>query len=148
MSSFPLSFEEIKELIAAVRENSFENFTLKQGEFELNITGCNNSKPTQFVETITETVDMPVINNDAAPLPLPGVVVASPIVGTFYEASAPDKPPYVQVGDRVHTGDILFIIESMKLMNEVVSEHSGIVREILVKNGEPVEYGQPILTIE
>lgn len=78
---------------------------------------------------------------------LEGNVITSPIVGTFYAAPAPDKAPFVQVGDKVKTGDVVFIIESMKLMNEVNSDFSGTVAEILVENGQAVEYGQPIMRI-
>ena len=77
-----------------------------------------------------------------------GNVVKAPIVGTFYAASAPDKPPFVTVGQQVKKGDVLMIIESMKLMNEVQSDFDGTVSEILVKNGDPVEYDQPIMIIK
>ena len=77
-----------------------------------------------------------------------GNVVKAPIVGTFYAASAPDKPPFVTVGQQVKKGDVLMIIESMKLMNEVQSDFDGTVAEILVKNGEPVEFDQPIMIIK
>ena len=77
-----------------------------------------------------------------------GKFVKAPIVGTFYAASAPDQPPFVKVGDQIKKGDVLFIIESMKLMNEVQSEIEGTVAEILVGNGEAVEYDQPILRVE
>ena len=77
-----------------------------------------------------------------------GKVVKSPIVGTFYAAAAPEKPPFVTVGQTVAKGDVLFIIESMKLMNEVQSEFDGTVKKILVENGQGVEYGQPILVLE
>jgi oxaloacetate decarboxylase alpha subunit len=76
------------------------------------------------------------------------VKVASPIVGTFYRSSSPDKPPYVEVGDSVKKGQILCIIEAMKLMNEIESETAGKVVQILVENGHPVEYGQPLFVIE
>ena len=75
-------------------------------------------------------------------------MVQSPLVGTYYAKPAPDKPDFVAVGQTVKKGDTLFIVESMKLMNEIQSEFSGTVREILVKNGQAVEFGQPILTIE
>ena len=84
----------------------------------------------------------------AAPPELAGKVVKSPIVGTFYRSSSPDKDPFVQVGDSVRKGDTLFIIESMKLMNEVASDFDGKVAEILVENGQPVEFGQPVMRIE
>ena len=74
--------------------------------------------------------------------------VKSPLVGTFYAAAAPDKPPFVTPGKAVKKGDVLFIVESMKLMNEVLCERDGIVKEILVENGEALEYGQPVLILE
>ncbi len=76
------------------------------------------------------------------------IKVTAPIVGTFYRASSPDKPPYVEVGDIVKKGQILCIIEAMKLMNEIESETSGKIAQILLENGQPVEYGQPLFAIE
>ena len=72
----------------------------------------------------------------------------SPIIGTFYSAASPDKPPFVSVGQSVKKGDVLFIVESMKLMNEIKSEYDGVVKELLVQNGESVDYNQPIMVIE
>lgn len=84
----------------------------------------------------------------AAPAEPAGTEVRAPIVGTFYEAASPDSKPYVQVGDTVKEGDVLCIIEAMKLMNEIESEVSGVVRKILVQNATPVEYDQPLFIIE
>ena len=78
---------------------------------------------------------------------LQGKIVESPLVGTFYAAPAEDAAPFVSVGDSVKKGQTLAIIEAMKLMNEIESEYDGIIEEILVKNGQPVEYGQPIFKI-
>jgi acetyl-CoA carboxylase biotin carboxyl carrier protein len=75
-------------------------------------------------------------------------VMTSPLVGTFYAAPSPEKPPFVSVGRQVSKGDVLFIIESMKLMNEVTSEYDGVIAEIFVEDGETVEFGQPIMRIE
>ncbi|MBX8467288.1 acetyl-CoA carboxylase biotin carboxyl carrier protein, partial [Deinococcus sp. RIT780] len=77
-----------------------------------------------------------------------GTPVKAPIVGTFYASSSPDAPPYVKVGDTVTAGQVLCIIEAMKLMNEIEAEQGGTIREILVKNAEPVEYGQTLFIIE
>ena len=74
-------------------------------------------------------------------------MIRSPIVGTFYAAASPDKPPFARVGSRVKKGDTLFIIESMKLMNEIQSEFEGEVAEVLVENGQGVEYNQPIMVL-
>lgn len=79
---------------------------------------------------------------------LTGKVVKSPLVGTFYAAPAEDAAPYVKVADTVKEGQILAIVEAMKLMNEIESEYSGTISEILVENGEAVEYGQPLFVIE
>jgi acetyl-CoA carboxylase biotin carboxyl carrier protein len=78
----------------------------------------------------------------------PGTVVTSPFVGTFYRTPAPDQPPFVEVGTVVRKGKVLCIIEAMKLMNEIESELDGKVSEILVPNGTPVEFGQPLFRIE
>ena len=75
-------------------------------------------------------------------------VLKSPIVGTFFSAPSPDAPPYVNVGDRVHVGQVLCIVEAMKLMNEIESEFAGEIVRIHVENGQPVEYGQPLFTIK
>ena len=78
----------------------------------------------------------------------PGTVVTSPLVGTYYASSSPDSDPFVTVGQHVKKGDVLFIIESMKVMNEVPADTDGVVAAILVDNGAAVEYGQPILRLE
>ena len=88
-----------------------------------------------------------VENSDAAE-EISGNTVKSPLVGTFYSASAPDAAPYVQVGDTVKKGQVLGIVEAMKLMNEIESEYDGTVKAILVKNGDLVEFDQPMFVIE
>ena len=82
------------------------------------------------------------------PEQISGNIVTSPIIGTFYAAPSPDKPAFVKVGDLINAGDVVCIIESMKLMNEITSEYSGRVAEIYVKNEEPVEFGQKLMRIE
>ena len=77
-----------------------------------------------------------------------GKIVKSPIVGTFYSAPSPDKPPFVKIGDEVKKGDVIMIIESMKLMNEIQSDFDGVVEQILVSDGQAVEFDQPIMVIK
>ena len=85
----------------------------------------------------------------AGALPQPeGHIVKSPMVGTFYRAASPGGKPFVEVGDSVQVGDPLCIIEAMKLMNEIESDKSGVVKQILVENGQPVEFGQPLVIVE
>ena len=78
----------------------------------------------------------------------PGFVVAAPLVGTFYRSPSPDSPPFVEVGSTVKKGQVLCIVEAMKLMNEIEAEVAGTVAEILVQNGSPVEFGQPLFRLE
>lgn len=78
----------------------------------------------------------------------PGHVIKSPMVGTFYRSSNPNSPPFVDVGSEVKAGDTLCIIEAMKLMNEIDTDQAGVVKAVLVENGQPVEYGQPLFVIE
>lgn len=77
-----------------------------------------------------------------------GNIVKSPVVGTFYSSPAPDKAPFVEIGSTVKKGDVIMIIESMKLMNEIQSEFDGVVKKIMVKSGDAVEYDQPVMIIE
>ncbi len=87
---------------------------------------------------------------EAAPAPMDeeGFLVIAPMVGTFYTASSPGAPPYVQVGDRVSEGDTLCIIEAMKMMNQIEADVAGVIKSIRVQNGEPVEYGQTLFVID
>ena len=96
----------------------------------------------------------PVVSQEPITEPQPEIpsenlhVLKSPIVGTFFSAPSPDAPPYVNVGDRVHVGQVLCIVEAMKLMNEIESEFAGEIVRMHVENGQPVEYGQPLFTIK
>ena len=84
----------------------------------------------------------------AAPPEPEGHTVKSPMVGTFYRSASPGAKPFVDVGDSVQAGDALCIIEAMKLMNEIESDKAGVVKQILVENGQPVEFGQPLVVLE
>ena len=77
-----------------------------------------------------------------------GFPIESPMVGTLYRASTPGAPPFVEVGSRISAGDVVCIIEAMKILNQIESDFSGVVREILVENGQPVEFGQTLMTVE
>lgn len=156
MSDMKLSLDEVRGLMEAFSSSGLTSFSLKDGDFELSLS---SEKPEQvYVCPPAAPAGVGVPAPTAAPAAQPsapaakeeeisGNVVKSPIVGTFYASAAPDKPPYVTVGKTVQEGDVLFIIESMKLMNEVTSEFNGTVEKILVQNGQAVEYGQPIMVI-
>ncbi len=144
------SIEEIKELAKTVSEYKLGKIKIKTDDEELVIEGkcCHKPHPMPSV-TPAAPAAMPAASAEApaAPAEKSGNVVKAPIVGTFYAAASPEDAPYVKVGDTVKKGDVLMIIESMKLMNEVTSDFDGVVEEILVANGDAVEYDQPLMRI-
>jgi acetyl-CoA carboxylase biotin carboxyl carrier protein len=102
-----------------------------------------------FQQSAADADRSPPAEQPTEPAPLPaGQLITAPMVGTFYAAPSPKDPPYVQEGDTIQPGDRVGIIETMKMMNEIESETAGRVVRILVKNGQPVEYGQPLMIIE
>jgi acetyl-CoA carboxylase biotin carboxyl carrier protein len=102
---------------------------------------------TKDLVNLGATQTLPSHSVASPPIDKRWIEVKSPMVGTFYRAPAPDEAPFVQVGDRIHVGQTICIIEAMKLMNEIEAEVSGQVMEILLQNGEPVEYDQPLMRI-
>ncbi len=154
------SIDEIKELAKAVSEYKLEKIKIETESGALTIVGHSAPPmppvcgPSTVVMAAPASAEVPAevpakvpAEASAAPAEKSGNVVKAPIVGTFYAAASPDEPPYVKVGDTVKKGDVLMIIESMKLMNEVTSDFDGVVEEIFVTNGEAVEYDQPLMRI-
>ena len=149
-----LSFDDINKLADKVENGKLSKIKIKNGDCEIVIEKeCKIAAVPAAVQTAA--VAAPVVSQTAAEeeasaaeaVPS-GNVVKAPIVGTYYSAPGPDKPPFVEVGKKVSKGDVIMIIESMKLMNEVQSEYDGVVKEILVNNGTAVEYDQPVMIIE
>ena len=145
-----------KEYIGLMKESGLGYFRIKNDKFEIELGEKQPPMappPPPVQMPFPAMGQMPPVQQASIPAPSTecpksGNIVSSPIVGTFYAAPSPEKPPYVTVGKQVHKGDVLFIIESMKLMNEVTSEYDGVVAEILVDDGEAVEFGEPIMRIE
>jgi acetyl-CoA carboxylase biotin carboxyl carrier protein len=159
-----IDFNELREFLVAIAQTEITELTLKSENFELTVRKGTTIQTgsTAVVEVTPDTAIAPssslqktVVFSpppiEAPPLSVPvdkkWVEITSPMVGTFYRAPAPDEAPFVEVGDRVSVGQTVCIIEAMKLMNEIEAEASGQVLEILVGNGEPVEYGQPLMRI-
>ena len=142
--------EIIKALAEIIKENDLGKIKIKNADSEI----CVEAKPCPPPPPIGNIAAPPVIAADAdtptesKETTVSGNVCKSPIVGTFYAASAPDKEPFVSVGSQVHKGDVIYIIESMKVMSEVTCEFDGIIKEICVNNGDAVEFGQPIMIID
>lgn len=150
MKDFTFNSQTVEDLISHVKNSGIGKLRIKTEYFEIEI---ENAPPQQVVAlptTASVAAPQQVELNEATASEAPetGNIVKSPIVGTFYSTPSPDKPPFVKVGQTVNEGDVLFIIESMKLMNEVKSEYSGKITKILVESGQSVEYNQPILVIE
>jgi acetyl-CoA carboxylase biotin carboxyl carrier protein len=151
-----MDLDRIKALVNLVEESGIAELELSNRGETIRI-----SKGGGMVVSAPAPVAVPAASNaPAAAPPTPAAAeppaprreglreVASPMVGTFYRAPSPDSDPYCRVGDTVEQGDVLCIVEAMKLMNEIEAEFSGIVREILVDNAQPVEFGQTLFLIE
>lgn len=149
-----VNIEFIQQLAELVKKNDLGEITVADGEEVVTVKGKKCPPPPMGMPAMGAPVGVPAAApvqqtapSQAAAVP-DGNVVKAPLVGTFYAASAPDKPPFVTVGKRVKKGDVLMIIESMKLMNEVQSDFEGVVEEILVSNGQAVEFDQPVMIIK
>lgn len=145
------NIETIEKVAKIVKDNELSEISVKYGDMELTVKGK------KFIAAQAQAVPaaMPAMSgvqpaaaesNPAAPMS--GKQVKAPIVGTFYSAPSPDSKPFVSVGQSVKKGDVIFIIESMKVMNEVQSEFDGVVKEICVQSGDPVEFDQTIMILE
>ena len=164
-----MTVDEIKELIQVVNDSGIAELEVQRGDNRVRIRRATPPAPQEFVlpsapvmATPSMMAHTPAPSIAAAPVQsvaptLPAsppsaevelVYVKSPIVGTFYEAGSPGSPAFVKVGDRVTTGQVLCIIESMKLMNEIESEVSGTIVSKLVENGRPVEYGESLFAVQ
>lgn len=149
MRDFKFETDTIDYLIDRVEKSKITKLKVSCDDFEIVIESNpfkNSINSVRNSNVSDNVVDQPdVVEPEKV---LSGNVVKSPIVGTFYSTPSPGKPPFVKVGDKVNKGDVIYIIESMKLMNEVKSEFTGVIKEILVESGESVEYGQPIMVID
>jgi len=147
-----LTFDEIKELIDLVSQKKIGKLDIEVEDSHLIIE--DEKAPVVSMPQVQQAVQVQKVLEEAGPAAeekseeLSGNVVKAPIVGTYYAAASPDKPPFVKIGQKVKKGDVLFIVESMKLMNEIQSEYDGVVKTIFVSNATPVEYDQPIMIIE
>jgi len=153
--------KEIKELIEFLIEKDIAEFELERGDVKLRVKRAGQqvvaiappyAVPAASVASAADTTRSRGEPSAAAKERKPAVeeglhMVKSPIVGTFYESPSPGSPPFVKVGDAVEAGQVLCIVEAMKLMNEIESDVTGEIVEILVNNGQPIEYGQELFAV-
>ncbi len=143
------TLDELKEIIALLEEHNLT--TIKMSDKTNSV--CIEKAPA-VVQPVAPTVSAPAVQapvientNASKPVVSTGKTIDSPMVGVFYAAPNPDSKPFVTVGQSVKKGDVVCIIEAMKIMNEITADESGTVTEVLVKNGDVVEYGQPMFKI-
>ena len=150
-----MDLRKLKSLIELFESSGIGELEISEGEERVRITRAAAAgghpvivqSPVQSMSAAAAT-GAPVAETTPPPAAEPEAhTVKSPMVGTFYRAGAPGSKPFVEVGDSVQAGDTLCIIEAMKLMNEIEADKAGVVKAILVENGQPVEYGQPLVVI-
>ncbi len=152
-----MDIRKVKKLIELLDESGIAEIEITEGEESVRISRYPPGVP---VAPIAVAAPAPVVAPVPAPVAAPaeavapvepeedGFEVTAPMVGTVYAASSPGAAPYVQVGDRVNEGDILCIIEAMKMMNQIEADVSGVIKSIRIQNGEPVEFGQTLFVID
>lgn len=132
-----------------LQESDLKEIEVSQGDESVRIlrSGLNETGANKVIQQTEVYSAEPNIEQKIEPKKIEGNIITSPIVGTFYRKPSPDKDPFIKVGDSVEQGDVLCIIEAMKMMNEIKSDYSGKIVSIEVEDGQPVEYGQHIITI-
>jgi acetyl-CoA carboxylase biotin carboxyl carrier protein len=144
-----MDIRKIKKLIEMLQDSDLKEIEVSQGDESVRISRDNKSQT--YVEPVIQKQVVHEANVASEKVvhqeEIEGNQITSPIVGTFYRKPSPDKDPFIKVGDVVQEGDVLCIIEAMKMMNEIKSDFSGKVVSINVEDGQPVEYGQHIITI-
>ncbi|TDI80259.1 MAG: acetyl-CoA carboxylase biotin carboxyl carrier protein [Betaproteobacteria bacterium] len=147
-----MDLRKLKKLIDLVERSSIVELEITEGEEKVRIsksgTGTQGHIAVPPFVASTAPASATIGTTKAGEGSLKGHIVKSPMVGTFYRASVPGSDPFVDVGQTVKVGDILCIIEAMKLLNEIESDKDGTIKEILIENGQPVEYGESLFVIE
>jgi acetyl-CoA carboxylase biotin carboxyl carrier protein len=148
-----MDIRKVKKLIELLDESGIAEIEITEGEESVRISryGANIAAPVAPVAAAAvaaAATPAPATPLTVAEAEEDGHIVTAPMVGTFYSSSSPGSPPFVQVGDRVNTGDTLCIVEAMKMMNQIEAEVSGSIKSIRVQNGDPVEYGQILFVID
>jgi acetyl-CoA carboxylase biotin carboxyl carrier protein len=145
-----MDLRKLKKLIDLVEESGIAELEITEGEEKVRISRNNTSNaPASAVVTPAPAPVAPAAAPAAEPVPpqAEGHVLKSPMVGTYYRAPTPGAKPFVEVGQTVNEGETVCIIEAMKLLNEIEADRSGVIKAILVENGQPVEYGHPLMVI-
>ena len=150
-----MDIRKVKKLIEMLEQSNVAEIEIHEGEESVRISRHGGTTPLFMPQAVPMALPGAATATTASSSPddqlldgLAGDIVRSPMVGTFYRAPAPGAAPFVEEGQQVKVGDTLCIIEAMKILNQIESDQAGTVRRILVENGEPVEYNQPLFVIE
>ena len=148
-----LDIEYIEKLAKVINDNGLTEISLEDGEQAITVRKdvpevVTVSQPAATQTVIPADIQTSETDENTVKAQNKGKAVTSPMVGTFYASSSPESEPFVEVGSEIKEGDVVCIIEAMKLMNEIKSEHAGKVTQICVKNGDPIEYGQVLMYLE
>ena len=155
-----IDIRKLKTLLDLVSESGIGELEITDGDDRIRIVNAQKAAPAAAPAVAAQPAPVVVAAAPSAPAPQPaaqaapaaapaaqGTPLNSPMVGTFYRSSAPGAKPFVEVGDKVKKGQVVCIIEAMKLLNEVEAESDGVVKEICAENGQPVEFGQPLFIL-
>jgi acetyl-CoA carboxylase biotin carboxyl carrier protein len=150
-----MDIRKVKKLIELLEASDIAEIEIKEGEEAVRISRASSSAPAVYSAPVVAApapapvaAAAPVAGDDKPSAPATsGHVVSSPMVGTFYRSPSPSSPPFVEVGTHVKVGDVVCIVEAMKMMNQIEADHAGVVEAILIEDGEPVEFDQPLITI-
>ena len=150
-----MDIRKVKKLIELLEESNIDELEIKEGEESVRITRNSGTVVTQAIAAPAPAAVAPA--PAAAPVAAPaaeasepafnGHVVKSPMVGTFYRSPSPSSPSFIEVGQSVKAGDVLCIVEAMKMMNQIEADKSGVIEAILIEDGQPLEFDQPMITI-
>jgi acetyl-CoA carboxylase biotin carboxyl carrier protein len=165
-----MEYKQIQELIKAINKSNISELSIEEGDFKITIKQAQTISETQVVAYQPAMQQMPAMlshapaqpavappaaaqtpGQPAAPAEAPAgnlITIKSPMIGTFYRSSAPDKPSFVNVGDEIRPGQVICIVEAMKLFNEIECEVSGKIVKVLIDDASPVEYDQPLFLVE
>lgn len=155
-----MDIRKIKKLIELLEESNIEELEIKEGEESVRISRGSKHAMAAPLQTLVQAapapapvaaapapVAAPVASAEPAPAAPSGHAVKSPMVGTFYRSPSPGATPFVEVGKKVNAGDVICIVEAMKMMNQIEADKSGVIDAFLIEDGEPVEFDQPLVTI-
>ena len=146
-----MDIRKVKKLIELLEASDIAEIKIKEGEESIRISRASNSIP--VAHPVATVAALPVaqlaaeVEAPTAASSSEGNIIQSPMVGTFYRAPAPSSPPYVEVGQHVKVGDVVCIVEAMKMMNQIEADYAGVVAAFLIEDGEPVEFDQALIRI-